>query len=186
MFQEPKVAQMAAFLLDRAGGRLDILKLMKLMYLADREAMDRFGSPISFDNMVSMPHGPVLSRTLDYMNGTLESVPGGWDDLIRDREGHVVSLKEGFVASRDQFALLSDADIDVLDAIWNKYGTMTGSQLRNFTHSHCTEWKDPDGSSYPISERDVFLALGRSAEVAQELAEAIQAERAADRLLARL
>ncbi|SUA19949.1 phage associated protein [Neisseria gonorrhoeae] len=38
IFQEPKAAQAAAFLLYKANGRLEVLKLMKLMYLAERES----------------------------------------------------------------------------------------------------------------------------------------------------
>lgn len=98
----------------------------------------------------------------------------------------MLSLRDGFAARRNELTLLSDADIDILDATWKKFGAMSGSQLRSFTHNHCAEWKDPEGSSRPISERDVFLALGKSEEVARELAEAIEAERAADRVLARL
>lgn len=43
IFQEPKAAQATAFLLYKANGRLEVLKLMKLMYLAERESFLRFG-----------------------------------------------------------------------------------------------------------------------------------------------
>jgi len=43
LFQEPKAAQAAAFMLYRANGKLEVLKLMKLMYLAERESFARFG-----------------------------------------------------------------------------------------------------------------------------------------------
>ena len=47
MFNERKAAQMAAFFLGQgSGGRLAHLKLMKLLYLADREAVRAFGLPI--------------------------------------------------------------------------------------------------------------------------------------------
>ncbi len=36
MFNERKAAQAAAYLLHKAGGKLPLLKLMKLMYLAER------------------------------------------------------------------------------------------------------------------------------------------------------
>lgn len=77
MFNERKVAQMAAFLLGKGGDRMPHLKLMKLLYLSDREAMERYGFPISGDCIVAMPHGPVLSMTLNLMDGDVESLPGG-------------------------------------------------------------------------------------------------------------
>jgi len=48
---------------------MNYLKLMKLLYLADRESMRRNGRPISGDRYVSMDHGPVLSQTLNLING---------------------------------------------------------------------------------------------------------------------
>jgi hypothetical protein len=36
MFSEEKVAQMAAYLLLKRGGRMAYLKLMKLLYLSNR------------------------------------------------------------------------------------------------------------------------------------------------------
>ena len=77
MFNERKVAQMAAFFLQQAGGTLNILKLMKLLYLSEREAMNRYGEPLSYDAMVSMPHGPVLSMTYECMNGYGSEDPEG-------------------------------------------------------------------------------------------------------------
>ena len=70
MFNERKAAQMAAFFLGQLLDRkMPHLKLMKLLYLSDREAVRAFGWPISGDRLVSMPHGPVLSQTLNLMDG---------------------------------------------------------------------------------------------------------------------
>ena len=65
MFREEKVAQMAAYLLQKRGGRMAYIKLMKLLYLADREYMISYGDSMSGDRAVSMKNGPVLSQTYD-------------------------------------------------------------------------------------------------------------------------
>ncbi|HTH08426.1 MAG TPA: Panacea domain-containing protein, partial [Acidovorax sp.] len=62
-FNERKAAQAAACLLHKAGGSLSVLKLMKLMYLAERRSLKKYGDTITGDAFVSMPHGPVLSMT---------------------------------------------------------------------------------------------------------------------------
>ncbi len=50
------------YFLDRGRGGMKYLKLMKLLYLADRESMKRHGHPISGDRYVSMEHArPVRS-----------------------------------------------------------------------------------------------------------------------------
>ncbi len=185
MFTHSKVAQIAAVFTHKHGGTISILKLIKLMYLADRESMSRYGLPISFDRLVSMDHGPVLSRTYDLINGTLDA-PGAakWDEWISVRENHDVSLKRKF--QRPDLDELSDADLEVIDAVWSRFGKMDKWTLRDYTHDHLGEWQDPEGSSVPIKEQDVFLALGMNAEEAEHLACDIEAERGLDRILDRL
>lgn len=184
MFNEHKVAQMAAYLLHKRGGRMSHLKLMKLLYLADREAMAAYGSPISGDHMVAMPHGPVLSMTLNLMDGDVESAVNGWESWITGKENNELSLKHNVTV--DDLDELSQADLDVLESVWAKFGRMTRWEIRDYTHDHCPEWKDPNGSSMPISYDQVFRALGHKCEDAAELGARIEAERAIDKIFATL
>jgi uncharacterized phage-associated protein len=184
MFTERRVAQMAAYLLEKQGGTMFHLKLMKLLYLADREAMDRYGAPISGDRFVAMPHGPVLSLTLNYMDGDIESSPDGWEEWITDKEDYQLSLRKAF--RREDLDELSDADIEVLEAVWKKFGHMSRWQIRDYTHNNCKEWVDPNGSSNPISPKDIFIALGKKTEVAEALDADIETERSLDRLFAQI
>jgi uncharacterized phage-associated protein len=62
-FQRKRATQAAARLLDRRGGRMSYMQLLKLMYLADRNAILAYGRPTTYDWYVSMDHGPVLSQT---------------------------------------------------------------------------------------------------------------------------
>ena len=56
---------MACRFLKRASGKMGYFKMIKLMYIAERTALLQWGRSITFDRFVSMPQGPVLSRTLD-------------------------------------------------------------------------------------------------------------------------
>lgn len=179
MFKERKAAQMAAFLLDRAGGRLNVLKLTKLLYLAERESMKRYGFQISGDDMVSMPKGPVLSHTLDLTNGNVESAE--WEALIEDRESHDVRLRHA--VSRDDLTDISEAAIAVLTSVWQDFGEQDQWQLVQYTHDECAEWEDPDGSSNPIPARRVFAAVGRNHEEAELSAREFRAQKHFDSLL---
>ena len=80
---------------------------------------------------------------------------------------------------------LSDAEIEVLKAVWNQFGEMGRWQIRDYTHS-LPEWQDPRGSSIPITYKAVFHALGRSEKEAEELAARIESDRSIDRLFAAL
>lgn len=60
-YREEKATEAAARLLKLRGGAMSHMKLIKLLYLLDREAYVRWGRPVTYDTYVSMPHGPVLS-----------------------------------------------------------------------------------------------------------------------------
>lgn len=161
LFNEKKAAQAAAYFLFRAGGSLKVLKLMKLLYLAERRSFEAFGEPMIGDRLVSMPHGPVLSSTYNHMNGELLSVEGGWDSWVADRAEHDLELRNPrALRSPEQDLLeLSDADLQILGETWQKFGRMDQWELREYTHDHCPEWKDPDGSMIPMRPEELFEAL---------------------------
>lgn len=159
------------------------LKLIKLMYLADRQAMAESGFSLTGDLVVAMPHGPVLSLTLNYINGDLESSEDGWESWISDRENHEVAFRPR-PAGRDELDELSPADLDVLARVWQRFGSMSKYQIRDYTHDHCPEWDDPLGSSKPISFQRIFEALGRTQEEAAALAARMEEQRTIDRVFA--
>jgi uncharacterized phage-associated protein len=184
VFNERKVSQMAAYFLHKRGGRMSHLKLMKLLYLADRESLRLYGLSMTGNCLVSMPHGPVLSMTLNLMDGDVESVPNGWEDLISSKENHELSLKNSL--QPDTFDELSKADTDVLGSIWNQFGNMSRWEIRDYTHQHCKEWEDPHGSSRPISFEKLFQSLGRSVDEAKRLTDHIDEQQRIDELFAAL
>ena len=185
MFNERKAAQMAAFFLGQnSESRMSHLKLMKLLYLADREAVRSFGFPISGDRMVSMPHGPVLSMTLNLMDGDVESCPGGWEAWISDKENHELSLRQPL--NPEDLDELAPAELEVLRSVWQQFGAMGKWEIRDWTHHHCAEWEDPRGSSNPIAFERLARAVGFDAATAKELSAQIQAEQEIDRLFATL
>jgi len=179
LFNEVRTAQAAAFLLFRAGGKLPLIKLVKLLYLAERLSLKKYGEPITGDKLVSMPHGPVLSMTYDLINGALPSVEGGWDSWISDRASHMVALRDRSRIRSPEADLLelSESDLEILNDVWNEFGHWDRWALVRYTHSDaCPEWDDPEGSSRPIQHEALFLKLGYSAEQSAELAERLSAQ----------
>ncbi|MFQ5927096.1 MAG: Panacea domain-containing protein, partial [Terriglobia bacterium] len=148
------------------------------LYLADRRALLDSGRPITFDWYVSMPHGPVLSFTLDLINGDPDPEdPSYWHSYISERKDQEVSLIEE--APNDQ---LSHAEEAVLDRIFEELGSRTPWELRDFSHT-LPEWQDPQGSSLPIGIEDILRAAGIAEDEIQEVIESLEAEAAADRIL---
>src|SRR6266480_2169456 len=66
-FDPLKAAQAASVLLKEEGGRMSRLRLLKLLYIADRESIAETLRPITGDEVVAMDHGPVLSMTYRFI-----------------------------------------------------------------------------------------------------------------------
>jgi uncharacterized phage-associated protein len=169
-----KAAQVVAFFAYRAGGEINILRVSKLIYLSDREFLSQYDVPILYDRLVSMPHGPVTSVTLNYINGLFEDSVD-WDVYLAGRAGHFIGLarREMTIDDLDQ---LSRAEIEVLERVWSRHKHRTPYELRDYTHEHCLEWEDPHGSSLPIPYERVFKFLNK--HNSEELAGAIEEDRA--------
>ena len=154
-FNERKATQAAAYLLKMRGGRMHYMKLIKLLYFADRTALARYGRPITTDRYVSMDRGPVLSHVLDL--ATDGDAPGQepiWGKAISEPTNYQVSLRED--PGDDE---LSEAEIWVLAEVFKSYGYMNRWQLVELAHK-LPEWRDPEGSAIPISYRDILKAEG--------------------------
>jgi uncharacterized phage-associated protein len=156
-FNEQKATEAAAYLLRVRGGRMHYLKLLKLLYIADREALRRWGIPISHDNYVSMDHGPVLSQTYNLIRD------GGsrfWSEHI---SAPFADYEIELTGNPLQVEKLSVAEERLLDEIFESYGKLNRWDLVEKTHGF-PEWKDPHGSSLPIDVRDILSALGEPEE----------------------
>jgi len=175
-----KAAQVAAYFAKVQGGKINVLKLVKLIYLADRLALETFESPILADKFVSMDHGPVNSITLNYVNG-LSDDRDEWAEFVGEREGNFVGLANNEIKIHD-LDELSVAEIKILGLIWHRFGKMDRFEVRDFTHDNCPEWEDPHGSSTPISLERIFQSLGKRDSA--ELAAKVEAERYIDQLIA--
>ena len=68
-FDTTKVTQAAAFLLNRYNGFITRRRLLKLLYIADRELIQQTHRPLTGDKPVAMDYGPVLTRTYDLLKG---------------------------------------------------------------------------------------------------------------------
>jgi uncharacterized phage-associated protein len=172
-FNVRKAAQVCAFFALKAQGQINVLKLIKLVYLADRRFMEKYDSTMLNDKLVSMPHGPVNSLTLNYVNGML--LDEEWDRFIADRERHMLAIS-GPQLAIDDLDELSAAELECLEETWSTFGHFDQFALREYTHQHCPEWEDPHGSSFPIPYARIFKFLGKT-ESAEELEEKVLSER---------
>ena len=153
-FNEAKATQAAAFLLKLRGGRMHYLKLIKLLYLADRAALIRWGIPITTDRYVSMNHGPVLSNVFNLVVD--EKPKPVWSQFISPPVGdYEIELKRP-----PETTLLSRAEENLLREIFDEFGSRNRWDLIENVMHKLPEWRYPDGSSFPIKIREILEAQG--------------------------
>ena len=170
MFLEEKTTQIAAKLIQKAGGKLSYLALLKLLYFADKQMLLEWGVPMTYDEWYAMPHGPVLSRTYNLIKGDFVG-SGIWSAHIH-RNGWDVEL-----ISDPGDALTSEAEDKIVDTVFGEYGRKSRWELRDLTHE-LPEWSDPGGSSNPITYREVLQVAGLSSDAIQEILSNIEVEKA--------
>ena len=177
-FNEAKAAQAAARLLKKRGGKMAYMKLIKLLYLVDREALRRWGRPVTTDRYVSMDHGPVLSSTLDLINhGPEPGMESPWLELISAPDKYDVRLQTEDPPDDE----LSRAEEELIDEIFSQFGNKSRWQLVDHLHT-LPEWEDPQGGSLQISYEDIFRALGKGDQEIGELKDELESVSSIDRL----
>ena len=169
LYNPRKAAQTAAFLVRLNGGQMDAFSLIKILYLSDRRGLAERGRPITGDVMVSMPHGPVLSRIYDEIKSPPEVQDQFWAEYLTARGGNLISLKEQNPPTEE----LSEYERAILTETHNNYGHYQPKQLREITH-RLPEYVDPQGSSIPIDPIKILREEGWSDE---EIDEALMSAR---------
>ncbi len=181
MFDIEIAGQMAAWFLRKSpGNSMPHMKLMKLLYLAERTSIEQRGYPILGDRLAAMPYGPVLINTLNYMKGCGHS-DNGWSMWVSPIRNHEVSLAREYEPA--DLDLLGNVTLEILAQVWRRFGHMNQWGLSHYTHRKCREWKNPKDSSFEITYEQLLYALGYSREKAGEAAAELEAQREIDEIL---
>ena len=136
-FDEKKATQATALLIEKSGGSINYMKLIKLLYLANREALFKWGKPVVPDGYYSLPYGPVLSRVLSLVNEQLR--PGTvsfWNEHISAPQDYSIQTKQD--PGSDEF---SPREIGLIDEVFRRYGGMSEWDLVDWCHRICGSGK---------------------------------------------
>ncbi len=147
-----KVTQVVSFLLSHYGDAgLPKLKLVKLVWAADRYHVRKYARFVTDDDYVAMKNGPVPSCVKDIIEfsvneySNLES-----NDLpyikqyIKNNNGIIYSVGE------TDMDYLSDTDVEALNFALRQFGRLNDDEIVNETHKY-PEWvKQKDDLMPPI------------------------------------
>lgn len=160
-FNQKKTTQAVAFFLRQSGPSrtANYMRLIKLLYIADRESLKETGRPITGDQVIAMERGPVLSHLLDLIKDTaFDSIE--WDKFIERDNYHIRLINEPGNSELCRY------EINKLQEIWDRYRGDAEWDLVKKTHEF-PEWKknDPGTSSKPIPLSDILEAVGRKGDI---------------------
>jgi len=176
-FDESKATQVAAAIIKRRGGRIHYLKLIKILYLIDREALLRWGVPVTTDHYVSMDHGPVLSNI--YKLIVEDKAKPIWAKYISQPLGDY----EVDLLAEPPTDKLSRAEEKLINEIYALYGHRNRWDLVDNVMHKLPEWTDPHGSSAPIHIRQILEAQGEGPEEIKAVLRELRAMEAAEEAL---
>lgn len=137
MIESATILQSIHYLLKKLGTAGKV-KLIKLLYLADKYHLIRYGRTVTNDDYYAMQHGPVGTTVKDLLS---------LSDFLSDEEKQYTSELLTQIGDNDfkandveiDYDMLSETDIEALDFVYEKYGSMGTWELRNYTHSY-PEW----------------------------------------------
>lgn len=152
IFDEQKAAEAASCLLSVNGGCLPYMKLIKLLYIADRRSLTMLHSSITTDSYFSMKYGPVPTCILDCIKHADEYPSDSpWNSSIKTR-GYDVILKKTFSQR-----FLSQEERDLLETVNSEYKGKDQFDLSDITHAF-PEWHNPGDSRIPLPIEDILQA----------------------------
>ncbi len=160
-FDVEKASAAIAYLASKGIPDLTKGKICKLVFLAEKHRLVRFGRPITGDCICAMKDGPVPSFILDMLNNLLSESAGSSSSLLAAN----VSVNRKFSNPHFEAPMfnlhdfLSESDFEALDSVTQSHGAKTFSELRRMTHdipAYRKAWNNQPYASPKMAFEDFF------------------------------
>jgi uncharacterized phage-associated protein len=136
----PAIIQSLCYLLSQLD-KADKLQLVKLMYLADKYHLMKYGRTVSGDDFYAFEHGPAGSKTINVLNFDKRELGSHLDTakrLFKKGQGEY-EFVPGEKCERVSLTMLSDTDMEALEFVLKTFGKM-GKKVIDYSHK-LPEWK---------------------------------------------
>ena len=139
-FAYRKATQALNYFARKAGGRINRLKALKLVFFADRYHLRKYGRPITNDRYWAMSYGPVPSGTKDLAEqgeflGQLET-----QYVARFIQPFSSDTHAFESVAEIEYDVFSKSDLEALEFAWSQFGKYDGFRLAEMTHDY-PEWQ---------------------------------------------
>ena len=161
-FDEKKSTQAAAAFLRMAGGTMNYMVLLKLLYLLDRAAIQKWARPVTGDKCYSMKHGPVLSNVLKLVSEMPEPENSSyWASHISPQTSYAVELTKDPASGA-----LSESEDRLIEEVYAAYGSFKDKPFDLVRHLHETlpEWDEVKEGRRVLSHLKILRAVNPDEE----------------------
>jgi uncharacterized phage-associated protein len=152
-FDFMKVTQVLNYLAIKLGGKVDKLRAIKLLYLADKYHLRKYGRLVTGDQYIAMKLGPVQSGVKDIadLSDFLDSEERDYASLFIKKEGHdIKSIR------KIDYDELSQTDVEALNFVLERFGSLSDSDLIKLTHKGY-EWRKHESELKLKSRVDIDI-----------------------------
>jgi uncharacterized phage-associated protein len=134
-----KTTQTLNYYAIKAGGKINKLRALKLIYFADKYHLRKYGRLVTNDNYFAMEHGPVPSAAKDIAESNFDyscDIPEEYCTryIVPDED---FSFRSVFPVDESVF---SESDLEALNFAWDHFGRYNRWELRDLTHNYI-EWR---------------------------------------------
>jgi hypothetical protein len=164
-FNPTKALAVAAYFANRTGESM--YTILKMIYLADRCHLERYGRPITGDDFIAMKQGACPSKIYDSMkvlrgDTNTNYLPNSENFLEVDAESFDVNVKD-----LPSLEVLSATDIECLDEIVSIHKRLGRWAIRRMAHD--AAWKKTN-----LNGKMNFLDIAKSVKDGDVLAKHLE------------
>lgn len=120
------------------GGKINKMKAIKLIWLADRLHIRMYGRTITGDTYFALQNGPIPSATRDILEKS-----NFVEDIAKDYSSEYISEIDNYnyeSIAPGKYNVFSQTDLEVLEIIYKTFGELDHFALSEYSHKF-PEWK---------------------------------------------
>lgn len=170
-FNYKKSIQALNFFAIQAGGNINKMKALKLIWLSDRLHLRNFGRPILNDTYFALNYGPIASNTKDLVENTsflTEPERAYRNEYLSNHSQTTYDFQSKNPVDSKVF---SKTDLEVMETIFKVFGHFNEFQLSEESHKY-PEWKKFEGhlksstaSRFEMNYEDFFSAYNKEENI---------------------
>jgi uncharacterized phage-associated protein len=167
-FDFDKTLQATAYILSQSPDhRMKYIKLLKLLYIADRESIAESGMPITGCHPIAMENGPLPEEVYKFVRKNPMVGAEAWAQFISTRNYFT------YLDHDPGTGKLSRYEKEKLAEVTRRHERDNEFKMVAIVHE-LPEWKknDPGTSSRAIPVQDILEAVGRAADLKEIIEDA--------------